>query len=61
MTAIATNTGYAKTGLFSGLIAQFNAWQRRRETRLALNRLTDRDLEDIGLNRADIGAVLDVI
>lgn len=58
MTAIATNNGFANAGLFAGLVAQYNAWKVRRETRLALNELTERELEDIGLNRADIDTVV---
>jgi uncharacterized protein YjiS (DUF1127 family) len=35
----------------------FNEWRRFRVTRDALNRLSSRELEDIGFNRGDIPAV----
>lgn len=61
MTAIATNTnnGVALGGLFVGLRSRFNDWNARRETRNALNELTERQLEDIGMCRADIETVVD--
>jgi uncharacterized protein YjiS (DUF1127 family) len=37
-------------GLFRGL----RAWNARRSTRAALSRLSDRELDDIGLVRGDI-------
>jgi len=44
-------------GLVSNLIAPVIAWNDARVTRKALNSLTDRELEDIGLVRGDIEAV----
>ncbi len=38
-------------------IAMFSTWNDARITRDALSRLTDRELEDIGLSRSDIGNV----
>ena len=38
----------------SALFHAFRAWNDTRATRKALNRLTDRELEDIGLSRGDI-------
>ena len=35
----------------------FNEWRRFRVTRDALNRLSSRELEDIGFNRGDIPVV----
>ncbi len=35
-------------------IARFNAWHDARSTRNALSKLSDRELEDIGLCRGDI-------
>lgn len=32
-------------------------WNNERVTRATLNRLTDRELDDIGLNRADLNRV----
>lgn len=46
----------APTGL-SAIFAAFLAWKDTRATRKALSALTDRELEDIGLNRADIDRV----
>ncbi|GGX49598.1 DUF1127 domain-containing protein [Tateyamaria omphalii] len=45
------------SGLFSKLVAQVAAWNHARLTRNALNALTDRELEDIGLVRGDIDDV----
>ena len=44
-------------GLFSKMVAQLVAWNDARVTRNALNALTDRELEDIGLVRGDIDDV----
>jgi uncharacterized protein YjiS (DUF1127 family) len=41
----------------SRLIAAVAAWNDARITRNALNKLTDRELEDIGLCRGDIDEV----
>lgn len=46
-------------GLFSASVAAIVAWNDARVTRNALSKLTDRELEDIGLNRGDIDAVAD--
>lgn len=46
----------APTGL-TALFAAFTAWKDARATRKALSALTDRELEDIGLTRADINRV----
>ncbi|MRU16060.1 DUF1127 domain-containing protein [Roseovarius sp. A21] len=46
----------APTGLIA-FFAAFIAWKDARATRKALSALTDRELEDIGLNRADIDRV----
>lgn len=37
-----------------GLIAAISAWNDRRITRRELAKLSDRELEDIGLSRAEI-------
>ncbi|AUH33604.1 DUF1127 domain-containing protein [Paracoccus tegillarcae] len=58
MTAIATNNGVALDGLFAELRTRFQAWSVRRETRKALNQLSERQLEDIGMCRADIDTVV---
>lgn len=38
----------------TSLVAAFNAWNDARVTRNALAKLSDRELDDIGLCRADI-------
>lgn len=38
----------------SRVFAAITAWNETRVTRNALNRLTDRELDDIGLTRGDI-------
>ena len=49
--AIAT---YRFVNAFSGLFAAVQAWNESRQTRAQLSRLSDRELDDIGLCRADI-------
>ncbi|MEO9574971.1 MAG: DUF1127 domain-containing protein [Tateyamaria sp.] len=48
--------GHVKGFVFN-LVAQVIAWNDARVTRKALNTLTDRELEDIGLVRGDIDDV----
>ena len=40
-----------------GVIADFAAWREARVNRAALSRLSDRELSDIGLMRADLDAM----
>lgn len=40
--------------LFANANASVLAWNRSRRTRAALSKLTERELEDIGLTRGDI-------
>ena len=42
---------------FHQVISMLNAWNDARMTRNALARLSDRELEDIGLNRWDIDEI----
>lgn len=42
------------TRLFVGAVAALKSWNDARLTRKALSRLSDRELNDIGLTRADI-------
>jgi uncharacterized protein YjiS (DUF1127 family) len=46
------NTGLSAT--VSNMVAAVMNWNTNRVTRDALYRLTERELDDIGLNRADI-------
>ena len=45
------------TSFISGAFASVVAWNDQRLTRQTLSNLTDRELEDIGLNRGDIDLV----
>lgn len=44
-------------GLFSAAAAAIVAWNDARVTRNALSRLSDRELDDIGLSRGDIDSI----
>ncbi|UXU76270.1 MULTISPECIES: DUF1127 domain-containing protein [unclassified Paracoccus (in: a-proteobacteria)] len=60
MSAIDTNrvlSGAGSFGIFSRIRAAVVAWNEARVTRNALSRLSDRELDDIGLCRADIDQV----
>ncbi|WP_134678494.1 DUF1127 domain-containing protein [Paracoccus ravus] len=60
MSAIDTNRVHAGTrsfGFGSKLLAAFAAWNDARVTRNELSRLTDRELDDIGLTRGEIERV----
>lgn len=57
MSAIDTNRvlgGTQSLGIVAKILAVASAWNDARVTKNALNRLTDRELDDIGLNRGDI-------
>jgi uncharacterized protein YjiS (DUF1127 family) len=60
MSVYATNRAIA-SGTASGIVgrfaAAFAAWNDARATRKALARLSDRELDDIGLSRGDIDAI----
>jgi len=43
--------------LFSGMFASVSAWNDARVTRKALGRLSDRELDDIGLCRAEVNMI----
>ncbi len=58
--ATLTTTRPASTlsnGFFSSIVSAVAAWNDARVTRNALSRLTDRELDDIGLCRGDIDAI----
>lgn len=42
---------------FSGMFATVSAWNDARVTRKALGRLSDRELDDIGLCRAEVNMI----
>lgn len=43
---------------FGELLAVFKTWNDKRITRNELNKLTDRELDDIGLSRGDIDEIV---
>ena len=43
--------------MFSGVFATVSAWNDARVTRKALGRLSDRELDDIGLCRAEVNMI----
>ena len=43
---------------FGDIFAVFKTWNDKRITRAQLNLLSDRELDDIGLNRSDIDFVI---
>ena len=47
----------ANATFFSRMIAGVKAWNELRVTRKALNKLSDRELADIGLHRGDIAEI----
>ena len=44
-------------GVIGTIVSTFAAWNDARVTRNALSRLTDRELDDIGLSRGDIDSI----
>lgn len=54
-----TNGFYTRLGtIFASVYSTVLTWNDRRLTRKALNTLTDRELDDIGLGRGDIDNIL---
>ena len=47
-------TTYRAVNGVGGIVAAFKAWNDARVTRKALSKLSDRELDDIGLCRGDI-------
>lgn len=57
MSTIETNhgaTAVGGVGIFARMTSLFGQWRDMRMTRRELNRLSDRELDDIGLCRGDI-------
>ncbi|WJY21879.1 DUF1127 domain-containing protein [Fontisubflavum oceani] len=56
--AIITNrplgAGFSAVTLIAGLVAKITSWNDARVTRASLSRLSDRELDDLGLVRGDI-------
>lgn len=60
MTTLAhpANAGFspvASTSLFGDVVRRVKMWREVRQTRIALSKLSDRELNDIGLLRHQIG------
>ena len=49
--------GARLSNFFSGVVGTFAAWNDARVTRNALSRLSDHELDDLGLTRADIDSI----
>ncbi|WP_428977565.1 DUF1127 domain-containing protein [Oricola cellulosilytica] len=52
-----TEAAQPRKDLTMNLARSFNEWRRYNATRAQLNRLSSRELEDIGMNRGDITEV----
>jgi len=50
-------SGFGVANLVSKIVASFAAWNDARVTRNALAKLSDRELDDIGLCRGDIDMI----
>jgi uncharacterized protein YjiS (DUF1127 family) len=50
-------TTYRAINTLSNVVLAFQAWNDTRMTRKALNKLSDRELDDIGLCRGDIALI----
>ena len=49
-----TTTGFSPLNLVSSVVASIASWNDARMTRTALAKLSDRELDDIGLCRGDL-------
>jgi uncharacterized protein YjiS (DUF1127 family) len=56
MNTIARSTG-KPSHVFASIASVFTTWNNARQTHNSLSRLTDRELDDIGLCRGDIDTV----
>ena len=56
-TTVAGDTGFSLRRTVQNITTQFATWNDARITRRALERLTDRELEEIGLSRGDIDRI----
>ena len=57
MSTYEMNQMFARPGLVGRFFDGWSQWQNVHKTRKELSRLTDRELDDIGLSRADIERV----
>ena len=51
------NSGFSVLNLVSNLVASIASWNDARVTRTALAKLSDRELDDIGLCRGDVDMI----
>ena len=51
-------TNYQPLSIVHGLVAQLRLWRRRARERSQLARLSERDLQDIGMSRGTVYAEL---
>ena len=56
-TGAARRSSDAGSAIFANVFAALNSWNDRRITRSSLSKLTDRQLDDIGLCRSDIDRI----
>jgi uncharacterized protein YjiS (DUF1127 family) len=49
--------GSAPPGVLADIVGRIAAWNDARVTRKALSQLSDRELDDLGLNRGDIDEI----
>lgn len=54
MTNRTLGTGFSATSILADIVATITAWNDARVTRQGLSRLSDRELDDLGLVRGDI-------
>ena len=57
---VALNGGFLTT-VFTNVFGALAAWNDARATRKALSQLTDRELDDVGLTRADLRDIATII
>lgn len=53
-----TDLGATRLNLVSAVVASIASWNDARVTRNALAKLSDRELNDIGLSRGDIDGIM---
>lgn len=51
---VAGVTGTSRKGIIMNVARSFNNWRRYRQTVTELARMSSRELQDLGINRADI-------
>lgn len=51
------DAGFGIASILSAFVGRISAWNDARVTRKALEALSDRELDDLGLNRGDIDSI----